>query len=242
VAFNISEFKSFLNASGGPARSAHFLVRITPPPGVRTNSGISSQDLTFFCDSAQLPGVSLGTDNVKHAGYGVQEARPYSVLFEPFSCTFIGDSQGQILQYFHNWMKFINNWPIENTGSVVTSKIRDTFSYPSDYYTRVQVITYDNTGEEVKQYTLENAYPLTVGSVDVNWNNIDALVSIPMTFQYHSWNVNSFALDEIGQGPGSSVSAGLAPFVPYVFNLTQLEQIVSSGDVSSSVLYNLLLR
>jgi hypothetical protein len=106
----------------------------------------------------------------------------------------------------------------------------------------VQVITYDNTGEQIKVYTLEQAYPLTVGSVDVNWNNIDGLVSIPITFQYHSWTVDSFGLNVVGQGPGSSVAAGLAPLVPYIFNLDQLEHIVNSGDVSSSVLYNLLLR
>ena len=239
MAFNISEFKSQLNAKGGPARTAHYLVRITQPSGLVGSSTINVDDLTFFCDSAQLPGVSFGTDNIKHSGYGVQEARPYEVLFEPFSTTFIGDSQGRILQYFHDWVKYINNFPIESSGGIGgTSNRRNTFSYPVDYYTRVQVLTYDNTGEQIKQYTLENAYPVTVGTVDVNWNNMDGLVSIPITFQYHSWTVDSFSVGN----SGSSISTNLAPLTPYVFNLNQLEQIINSGDISSSVLYSLLGR
>ncbi len=74
MAFNVDDMLGVISGLGGLTKSSKFLVRIIPP---RSLFGLGGRYLEFLCDSTNLPGLSWQTDEIKMAGYGNIEKRPY---------------------------------------------------------------------------------------------------------------------------------------------------------------------
>lgn len=176
---------STINANGGLTRSSKFLVTITAPAIPLDMAA----DLQFFCDSAQLPGIAMQTDEVRVSGYGNLEKRPYASIFQDVPCTFFNDSDGRVLKFFHKWVQLVYNFndsasmDAESAAGVPTN----TFSYPKDYFGTVSITHYDEKADAVITYILYEAYPISVGDVQVSWDQADTLMRIPVTFTYKWW-------------------------------------------------------
>ena len=81
--FNISTFRSVVNKSG-VMRNNKFLARIPMPYGMtfaRTGGKSRLQEasryLEVWCESTNIPGVSLATNGIRRYGYGNVEKKPY---------------------------------------------------------------------------------------------------------------------------------------------------------------------
>jgi hypothetical protein len=181
MAFNVDEMLGVINGLGGLTKSSKFLVRIIPP---RQLFGLAGSYLDFLCDSASLPGVSWTTDEIRMPGYGNIEKRPYSSVL-----TFYNDSDGRVLRFFHQWMQSVYNFN-ENTNPNATAKnlFNNTFAYPQEYYGNVEIYHFDDSGVNVINYTLIEAYPLRVDDVAVDWNQDSTLLKIPVVFAYTYWS------------------------------------------------------
>jgi len=200
MAFNVDDMLGNINGVGGLTKASKFLVRITPPrqiPGDRV--------FEFLCESATLPGFSLQTEDVRMAGYGNVQKRPYAPIFQDIPLTFFCDSDGKVMRFFHRWQQSIFNWN-ENTppaGESSNGLTRNVVGYPKDYYGTVEIIHYDDSGAPsgrrsssaqengIIKYTLNQAYPISVGDVQVAWNMDDTLVRIPVTIAYTYWNAQT---------------------------------------------------
>lgn len=174
-----------LSANGGLTRASKFLVTITVP-AMSLDMGA---DLQFYCDSAQLPGIAMQTDEVRVSGYGNLEKRPYASIFQDVPCTFMNDTDGRVLKFFHKWMQLVYNFndsasmDSESAAGIPTN----TFAYPKDYFGTVSIAHYDEKANEVITYILYEAYPINIGDVQVAWDQSDTLVRIPVTFTYKWW-------------------------------------------------------
>lgn len=186
MAFDINELRSAMNSFGGFSKTSKFHVRIYPKN--TSNSSYIARSLEFICDSATLPGLSWQTDELRMSGYGNIEKRPYSSIFQDVQTTFFCDSDGKVLEFFHKWMQSIYNFDsragrLRSTGGIK----QNLFNYPDEYVGQVEITHFDDLGDEIVMYTLNDAYPLTVGDVQVAWEQNDQLTKIPITFTYTSW-------------------------------------------------------
>lgn len=174
-----------LSANGGLTRASKFLVTITVP----AISMDMAADLQFYCDSAQLPGIAMQTDEIRVAGYGNLEKRPYASIFQDVPCTFMNDTDGRVLKFFHKWVQLVYNFNDSSSMDAETAAgiPTNTFAYPKDYYGTVSIAHYDEKANEVITYTLYEAYPISVGDVQVDWSQSDTLLKIPVTFTYKWW-------------------------------------------------------
>lgn len=185
-----------INAVGGLTKASKFLVRITPPSSLRNNI---NEDFTFLCDSAQLPGISWQTDDIKMAGYGNVEKRPYATMFQDVPLTFFNDSDGKVLKFFHLWMQSIYNFNDKtNPNASARGLAPNSFQYPKSntdgsggYYGTVEIMHYDDNSDTIITYELDEAYPIAIGDVQVDWNQENNLLKIPVTFTYTYWSAET---------------------------------------------------
>lgn len=178
MSFSINDIRSAINSYGGVARSNRFEVNITPPPFI--NSRVSS-DLRFFAAGAVVPAFGLQTGEIMHNGFGVLEKRPVMPIFEDAQLTFICDEDGAVIDFFREWVTYINPFMVDGGNE------RDTFAFPADYSTVIDITTFKTDGEETLTYSLQQAYPISIGSVPINWQDQNTLMLLPVNIAFHSW-------------------------------------------------------
>lgn len=187
--FNVDEMLGVINRVGGLSKANRFLVQIIPPQSLLNLGG---SYLEFLCDSAALPGVSWTTDEIKMFGYGNIEKRPYGSVFTDIPLTFFNDSDGRVLKFFHQWMQSVYNFN-DSTNPNATAKnlFNNTFAYPKEYYGNMEIYHFSDSGEEIINYTLNEAFPIAVQDIQVDWNQESTLLKVPVTFSYTYWSAQT---------------------------------------------------
>lgn len=186
MAFNINEMLGVLN-EGGVSKASKFFVEIYPPRAFPVDSS-----LFFLCDTATMPGLSWQADEFRMGGYGNIEKRPLSAVFTDVNLSFFNDSNSKVLSFFHQWMQAVYNFN-QSINPAGTSKgvPMDTFSYPKEYYGIVNISHFDDAGENIITYTLNEAYPIAIGDINVDWSASDQLVRVPISFTYTYWTAET---------------------------------------------------
>jgi hypothetical protein len=203
--FDINSFKSeFAKNSALPNHS--YLVTFSPfAISDDTNSGLTSflsdnsATITMRCDSAHLPGPRLITnDEVRRYGYGPVETVPHGVQFTNISLSWIIDSNAAIVQFFNTWMNLIVNYKSfggadmasgTTYGSVNYSPYE--LGYKDSYVTKITIFAYDNYLNEVIEYSLYDAFPVTIHDVAMSWNDTDQLMKYTVDFAYTDLSVST---------------------------------------------------
>lgn len=196
MAFSIDEMMSTINANGGLAKSSKFLVRITGPFALSFGT-----DLQFFCDSASLPGISYMTDEIRMSGYGNIEKRPYATNLQDVPVTFYCDTDGKVFKFFHNWSQKVFNFnqSVNPNGTTSGGLSVGSFAYPREYFGTIDILVFDDKSNEFLSYQLIEAYPITVGDVQVSWEQSDTLLKLPITFAYTYWNAETLDQGQVDE-------------------------------------------
>lgn len=211
----------------GIARNNLYKLQITMPPGLRAaaralnmpSSDRDLEDITLMCDSITLPGVSLATVDSRPYGYGPSELKAHTPIFQPISATFIVDAKGYTLSFFRNWIRGIVNYTSEGKAiysSTVNGMKTFESAYKADYET--QMTLYVLSGEArtsstnelnvdiVSKTTINRAFPLEIGSAQLNYGFNDQYLTLPVSFSYFDWYTEN--LDQSGNQTGSRPQAG----------------------------------
>jgi hypothetical protein len=189
MAFNVYEMLGTLDEAGGFTKASKFFVEIYPPRALAV-----SPTLFFLCESSNLPGITLQTEDVKVYGYGVNEKRASGIDFNGnmLPLSFFNDSNGKVLTFFHRWIQSIYNFNLNiNPAGTSRGVPMNTLSYPKEYYGIVNISHFDDSGEQIIQYTLNEAYPVAIGDVPVDWGLSDQIVRIPISFAYGYWTAET---------------------------------------------------
>jgi len=208
MAFSINEMLSAVNSVGGLSKASKFMVTITRSTNAnvgRADRGPAvvggAQNLSFLCDSAVLPGLGYQTDEFRMSGYGNVEKRPYATIFQDVPLTFYSDADGSVFKYFHAWMQSVFSFnDAANPNGTVKGLPLNSFQYPNEYYGVVEIIhmneikTTKQADNTIVKYQLLEAYPISIGDIQVDWNMQDQILKIPVTFAYTNWT--STTLDQ----------------------------------------------
>lgn len=175
-------------------------------------------------DTANLPGVSIVSDEVRHKGYGLSEARATGVTFDPITLTIIGDAQGKVLGFFQKWTSLVFNFNGEK-GMSSYGNDSELLNYPQDYWGTLDIYLYDVAAKQYQNYKMHRAYPTSFGSVQLGWEQTDSLMRIPVTFSYRSFS--SDVTDQLSTQASSinSISDSKAR------NIEQLEKILLTPNL-----------
>ena len=174
MATAINDFKATL--VGGGARANHFQAFLQLPTWV-LGSTDAARTAKFLCHAAQLPASNLGDIAIPYRGREVHIAGERT--FEPWTISIYNDTDFKIRNSFEAWVEGIQN-------SQYTEGRLD----PLSYQTQMQVEQLDRNGNTIKGYEFVNAYPTTVGAIELSYDGGNAIESFDVTFVYDFWTTN----------------------------------------------------
>jgi hypothetical protein len=189
MANSVNDFKAKL--VGGGARPNLFRVEVPFPAG----TGGNQETASFLIKAAQIPAAQQGTIEVPYRGRKFKI--PGDRTFDQWTVKVINDTTFDLRNAFENWLDFMNPAP-GNSGQT---------SY-STYMSQLRVYQLDKGGNDIKCYTFVDAYPATVGAIELSYDSNDAIEEFDVTFNYQYWLSSStvFTGKDGGAGIGGIIS------------------------------------
>lgn len=195
--FNVQSFISSVSKNG-IMRNNKFLVRIPMPRGMlQSNASARLQSTSRFielwCESTNIPGVSLSTNEIRRYGYGNVEKKPYVSINNDVNFSFLSDGDGEIWSFFQQWIRMIVNYDMRNgidpptKNGVLPGQNPWELAYKYEYVSDVEVIVFNEQGNDVLTVVLREAYPTFVGDVQLNWGDTNNIARIPVTMTVYDW-------------------------------------------------------
>ena len=169
MAFSINEFKSQL--VGGGARSALFQVQITNPI-----LGVADFKVPFMVKTAAIPESSTGVIPVPYFGRIIKYGGDRT--FGAWTVTIINDEDFAVRNAMEAWSNAIN------------SHITNFRSSPFDYKAQAQVTQYGKDGSVLREYTFEGLFPISISTIDLQWQAQDQIEEFGVTFEYDLWRIS----------------------------------------------------
>lgn len=172
MTFNINDFRGKL--VGGGARANLFQVIINTPTGA--NVALNTEQLSFMCKAASLPGSQIGTIEVPYFGRYIKVAGDRT--FQDWSVTVINDEPFDLRNAFERWQSAMASYDTKSgkkTGLGATGN-------PSTYTVNGQVIQYGKEGQIIKTVNLINMFPTNVGEIQLSWDQSAQIEEFPVTF------------------------------------------------------------
>jgi hypothetical protein len=228
MAFNVSELSAQLNKHGVAVNNL-FVARFTLPGAMNDAMGppepgteiLPIADIPFFCRSAQLPDLEVNVTDVKTQGHGVSQKRATAMENNIVPVVFMVDSNFAIKKLFHQWNQSIFNHG--NGGGVLEStedgrKLYE-YNFHDDYSSVLEIVVYSYNQEQVTySYKFNGAFPVSVGGVQVAWENGAEVMTFTVNFAYDSFSVSG-AKD--GKVEGLDSSIGLLGFLSSINSVAQ---------------------
>jgi hypothetical protein len=169
-----SGINSFLSSfKGGLARPSRFDVTIPIPLPLATYI-TDARNLTYRCETAQLPGRTFETA-LKKMGSAPVEKFPYHTNYNESMFTFIISDDMNEKIFFDAWMELIN--PTTNFN----------FQYKANYAVDITVNQYNSSNELTYAGVLQEAFPIDVNQLDLDWST-DSYHKLAVVFCYKQWN------------------------------------------------------
>ena len=135
-----------------------------------------SRYLALQCETAELPGKTLQTADVKI--YGPTFKVPYQTQYADTSLTFICTNQFYERKLFDRWMEAI--MPSD------TNNLRFPKGNQSRYMTNIKIIQYDDFIKQIYAVELIDAFPIGIGPQSLNWAD-DGFHRLSVQFAYQKY-------------------------------------------------------
>lgn len=166
----MNEFISRVKTYGLPT-STHFFVFIP---------NVGDQDMMMMCDSANLPGLSHMTNDIRT--FGEITEVPYGVLYQPLQMSFILDSTMVVKGALDNWMNEVFNRDSRSIG------------YYDDYTRDISVYVTDRAGNVIYTQIMREAYPKSIGDIQMDYSN-ESILRVQVQLAYKWWEIDTSAID-----------------------------------------------
>jgi len=219
----IADFISSL--SGGIAKPNRYSVVFTPPTEVLSgitagSSNTSLQKILMYCDSTQLPGININTNQVRT--FGEVREMPYEINYEPITLSFYVDVGMNVKKLFDDWVLYTN---IDDSRK---------FRYYNDYISDMSIFVQDNAEKNRYLIKLYEAYPKTVSAVTLDYASRD-LMKLQVTMMFKYWR--SYQLDGASIPAASNNYSPLTNIKSYVSNFTNFQDRFNAeyGNISETV-------
>jgi hypothetical protein len=177
----IDQFRA--NLIGGGARANQFKVEITNPPGIA--AGLPTENAAFLCKTTNLPAMAVGEIALPFRGRQIYIAGDREFA-DAWTTTFLNDTNFAIRNAMERWQNGINDLAL-GTGVTISS----------EYSADLRVSQLDRDDQVLKVYLFRNAWPLSVGNIELSTETTNAIEEFEVTWRYQHFE-------------SSEVTAGLA--------------------------------
>lgn len=238
MAFNVNEFRSFLSGdqSNGFAKQSHYEMFIFPPQNILLSDNgkkASGDVLRFKIEQAEIPGRSIITSDYKQTGYGLVSKVGYGVVYPDVTVTMVCDKQLNEKRLFHSWQSMI----VGNHTRQQDIKFYQSIGYYQNYVSGVAIVQYDPEGNITYSIGLQEAYPIIVNSLPLNWGSEELhRLTVQFTYKYFQ------ELDEPALGKRAVTARGRGGLT--ISGLPTLDDLLGTiglprfGDITGNPIFN----
>jgi hypothetical protein len=238
---NRRDLNNFLGTASklkGFARPSQFYIEIAPPYMMRAD-GEDARTLAFLCESANLPGVSFATSEIRRYGYGPVERKPYAPIFVDTTMTFLTDASGLVQKFFYKWMNGIIKFdePVYGAVGQAGDFQLNPFevNYKDQYMTDILVTTVDEANNDIINVRFKEAYPIFMGDVNLGWADTDSISRLPITFTFFNWKIERININQIQERRSPGALQSLLKVGTAVQTLAALRKPNNVADVINVV-------
>jgi len=153
--------------------------------------------LALQCESAELPGKTLQTDDVKI--YGPTFKIPYQTQYGDTTLTFICTNDFYERKLFERWIEAI--MPTD------TNNLRYPMGQNSQYMTEITIKQYNDDVKQIFGTKLIEAFPIGIAAQPLNWSE-EGFHRLSIQFAYRRYEVIPDSKYNIGDIVTSGVTAG----------------------------------
>jgi hypothetical protein len=127
-----------------------------------------------------------------------------------------------------------------NTGAVaaedVYRKLPNEFEYRDNYAARIELYVFStNDVQKVYKYTFDKAYPVSIGTVDMSWENQAEVMALPVNFEYDSITLETIEYASIA--PDLDRQNGLVSYISAINGIGQaINQIQRPQNIQDILL------
>lgn len=167
----------------------------------KTSNPSISRYLALQCESAELPGKSLLTQDVKI--YGPTFKVPYQTQYQETTLTFMCTNEFYERKLFDRWMEAIMPTDTNNLRYAKDEKTR--------YMTNIQIIQYDEFIKKIFVIELMDAFPLAISSQPLSWSE-EGFHRVSVQFTYQKYRVVYAGSYDLAAAAAALFGAKAAPF------------------------------
>jgi hypothetical protein len=169
----LDRFKASMKSGG--ARPNLFDVFI-PFPGIV--GAIAADAIRFRCTSTGIPDAPVSVVRVPYMGRNLKYAGVRE--FQDWSITIIEDEDLSIRRAIEAWASQINSHQTNLAQMVAPNG-------PNGYGRDAFVSQYGKAGNVLRRYRFVEAFPHTLGNVELSWQSGEQILSYQVTFAYQWW-------------------------------------------------------
>lgn len=141
---------------------------------------LSATPINILVKAAQVPAFTVGVIEVPYKA-GRRIKLPGDRTFADWTVTVINDEDHIARRAFTAWIDMISKG---DYGSASKSSVKN-------YYTDLTVTQLKGSGNAVRVYNLNNAFPTDVSGVDLSMDSTDTLSEFTVNFQYQYLKVGN---------------------------------------------------
>ena len=170
----------------------------------RTSNASLSRYLALQCESAEFPGRTFQTADVKI--YGPTFKVPYQTMYGDTTLTFLCTNEFYERKLFERWMEAIH--PTD------TNNMRFAKGTQSRYMTNIKIIQYDDFIKQIHAVELIDAFPIGIASQALNWGE-DGFHRLSIQFAYQKYRTIYDGVYDIGAAASALFGAAGARLLPF---------------------------
>jgi hypothetical protein len=170
----------------------------------KTSNSSMSRNLALQCESAELPGKTFATADVKI--YGPTFKVPYQTQYGDTSLTFLCTNDFYERKLFDRWMEAIH--PSD------TNNLRFPKGNKSRYLTNIKIIQYDDFIKQIYAVELIDAFPIGVAPQSLSWSD-DGFHRLVVSFAYQKYRTIYEGNYDLGAAAASLFGAAGSRLLPF---------------------------
>ena len=170
-------------------------------PATRTTNASLSRYLALQCETAELPGRTLLTQDVKV--YGPTFKVPYQSQYNDISLGFICTNDFYERKLFDRWIEAIH--PSD------TNNLRFPKGNGTRYMCNITIIQYDDFIKKIYSVQLVDAFPIGVAAQPLNWSE-DNFHRLSVQFAYQRYKVIYEGSYDLAAAASALFGVKAAPF------------------------------
>ena len=190
----LDKFKSMM--TGGGARSNLFEIELDWPDNVKIETeGNFDLRTRMLVKAASLPASTISNIAIPFRGRQLKIAGDRT--FEPWSITVINDIDFDIRNSFERWMNLMNKHE-DNAGLTDPTEYQKNIIVRQLGRSKVQgMSTKDEEIPVLKEYQFRGVLPTTVSSIDLSYENTDAIEEFTVELEYQWYDSLNGTSDSI---------------------------------------------